>query len=86
MPDAVVYYAVATFGVGIVTEVVAAVLLLVAAGRGTAAGLRRLAGHPVDSAVTAPCDSSDCRGLPTVHHATATGLRCAECGQYADAV
>lgn len=80
MPDAVLYFMVATFVVGVLSEVVAAVLLLVLAGRGAAAGLRRIAGRqPDDSSVFTPCLSSDCRGNRTVHHTTAVGLQCAEC-------
>lgn len=39
--------------------------------------------RPVDSSLYVPCASSDCRQLPTVHHVTASGLCCAECGHYA---
>lgn len=53
-------------------------LLLTVAARVWAAAAR-----PVDSSVATRCDSPDCRGLPTVHHTTASGLRCAECGHYA---
>lgn len=56
----------------------AAVLLLTVATRIWAATAR-----PLDSSVYTPCDSPDCRQLRTVHHITASGLRCAECGHYA---
>lgn len=81
MPEWVVYYLVGTLAIGVLAEVVAAGLVLVLAGRGTAAGLRRITGqHPADSSVLTPCTSPDCRSLPTVHHVTGAGLRCAECG------
>lgn len=87
MSDWVVYYLVATLLVGVCTEVTAAVLLLVVGGRGAAAGVRRITGRrTADSSVAVPCDSSDCRGLPTVHHVTSSGLQCAECGHIVTAV
>ncbi|MER5892364.1 hypothetical protein [Streptomyces sp. NPDC001876] len=81
MPDWIVYSLIATLLVGVCTEVTAAVLLLIVGVRALAAGSRYITGRlRAESSVAAPCTSSDCRGLPTLHHVTDHGLQCAECG------
>lgn len=80
MPEWAVYYLIVTVLVGMCCQAVTAALLVIAGGRGLAAGLRRVTGHlPVDSVVTAVCTSPDCRGRRTVHYVTGSGLQCAAC-------
>lgn len=86
MPEWVLYYVAATVIIGALCQAVAAVLLLVAVGRGAAAAIRRTPGRqdvgpdPRTGFVWRACDSTTCAHLQTEHDVLAPNrLMCRRC-------